>query len=144
MMHRINTALIIAGFFVFLTVPFVSFHLVTPNTVHEVLDNPEQASLLESKLRSIMGSEISNLTLQNRLSDALDLANQSILAKYSLTNDQLSQLATLMTENHLNQASVDSLFWEKNRNLLAMPLAIMVIGFMGRDMLIKRLLIKYW
>ena len=109
-MHRINTALIIAGFFVFLTVPFVSFHLVTPNTVHEVLDNPEQASLLESKLRSIMGSEISNLTLQNRLSDALDLANQSILAKYSLTNDQLSQLATLMTENHLNQASVDSLF----------------------------------
>ena len=110
MMHRINTALIIAGFFVFLTVPFVSFHLVTPNTVHEVLDNPEQASLLESKLRSIMGSEITNLTLQNRLSDALDLANQSILAKYSLTNDQLSQLATLMTENHLNQASVDSLF----------------------------------
>jgi ferredoxin-type protein NapH len=110
MMHRINTALIIAGFFVFLTVPFVSFHLVTPNTVHDVLDNPEQASLLESKLRSIMGSEITNLRLQNRLSDALDLANQSILTKYSLSNDQLSQLATLMTDNHLNQASVDSLF----------------------------------
>jgi ferredoxin-type protein NapH len=110
MMHRINTALIIAGFFVFLTVPFVSFHLVTPNTVHDVLDNPEQASLLESKLRSIMGSEITNLRLQNRLSDALDLANQSILTKYSLSNEQLSQLAKLMTDNHLNQASVDSLF----------------------------------
>lgn len=109
-MHRINTALIIAGFFVFLVVPFVSFHQVTPNTVHEVVENPEQASLLESKLRSIMGGEITNLILQNRLNEAFNVANESILVKYSFTNDQLNQLATLMTDNRLNQATVDSLF----------------------------------
>ena len=88
-MHRINTALIIAGFIVFLAMPFVSYHLVTPNTVHEVLDNPEQASLLESKLRSIMGNKINGLALQTEVSDALDAANQSILAKYSLKENQL-------------------------------------------------------
>ena len=110
MMARINTALIIAGFFVFLAVPFVSFHLVTPNTVHDVLDNPEQASLLESKLHGIMGHKISNLTLQNRLNEAFDLANQSISSKYSLTDDQMRQLSALMTVNSLNQESVDILF----------------------------------
>ena len=110
MMHRINTALIIAGFIVFLAMPFVSYHLVTPNTVHEVLDNPEQASLLESKLRSIMGNKINGLALQTEVSDALDAANQSILAKYSLKEDQLRQISSLMTANKLNQAAVDSIF----------------------------------
>jgi hypothetical protein len=110
MMPRINTALILAGFFVFLTVPFVSFHLVTPNTVHEVIDNPEQASLLDSKLRGIMGSEITNLVLQNKLTEAFDVANQSILDKYTLSDDQLRQITTLMKANRLNQETVDSLF----------------------------------
>ena len=110
MMDRLNTALIIAGFFVFLAVPFVSNHLVTPNTIHEVLDNPEQASLVARKMRGLMGSKTSILTLQNKLNDAFDLTNQSILAKYSLTNDQLNQLAALMTANRLNQETVDSLF----------------------------------
>lgn len=109
-MHRINNALLISGFLVFLAIPFVSFHLVTPKTVRDVLDNPEQAALLESKLQGIMGSEITNFTLQNRVSEAFESANQSILAKYTLTGKQLRELAKLMTANQLNQQSVDSLF----------------------------------
>jgi polyferredoxin len=111
MMNRINSALIVIGFLVFLVVPFISFHLVTPNTVHEIIDNPEQAALLESNLRGVMGSEINDLTLQTKITEAFDAANRSILDKYTLTEEELDNLATLMTANRLNEETVDSLFF---------------------------------
>jgi polyferredoxin len=109
-MQRINTYLIIAGFFVFLMVPLVSFHQVTPNTVHEVIADHEGAALIENELRVIMGKDISTITLQKKLSEAFEKANKSVLDKYSLAEDQLAGLATLMTNNRLNQVTVDSLF----------------------------------
>jgi polyferredoxin len=116
MMNRLNTLLIVTGFLIFLVVPFISFHLVTPNTVHEVIDNPEQASLLESNLRTAMGSEITDFKLQKKLSEAFDAANRSILDKYTLTEDELNNLTSLMTTNRLNQETVDSLFFgEENQ-----------------------------
>ncbi len=118
MMQRVNNALIITGFLVFLALPFASYHLVTPNTVHKVMDNPERAALIESKLRGIMGNDITNLTLQTKLSEAFDEANQSIIIKYTLSDDQLHQLAKLMTANRLNQETVDNLFTGETQEFL--------------------------
>ena len=109
-MQRINTYLIIAGFLIFLAIPFSSFHLLTPNTVHAVIEDSERASLLENELRPIMAGEIGNFPLQRHLNKAFVVANGSVLAKYSLTDEQLSNIAVLMTANNLNQSSVDSLF----------------------------------
>jgi len=109
-MQKIYTYLIIAGFFVFLAIPFSSFHVLTPNTVHEVIEGSERASLLDNELRSIMGGEIGNLPLQRQLNQAFEVANGSILAKYSLTDEQIGNVAGLMVTNRLNKSSIDSLF----------------------------------
>lgn len=109
-MQKINTFLIIIGFAVFLVIPYVSFHKVTPNTVHEAIDDSEKASLIENELRGVLGDEITNLTLQRNLNKAFNLANQFILRKYSFSNNDLQNIARLMVANNLNQASIDSLF----------------------------------
>ncbi len=110
MKNYIYSFLVVAGFAVFLAVPITSFHLVTPNKVHDAIESSEQAGLIENELRVLMGSEINNIKLQNGLNNALNVANQSILDKYSITDEQLILLASLMTENRFNQASVDSMF----------------------------------
>jgi ferredoxin-type protein NapH len=110
MIGKIYTFLIVAGFLVFLAIPFSSFHLLTPNTVYEVIEDSERASLIENELRSYMGEEVSNLPLQSQLNHAFEVANQSILAKYSLTEEQISDIAGLMVANRLNQNTIDSLF----------------------------------
>ena len=110
MMRQTNTFLILAGFLVFLAIPFSSYHSLTPNTVYEVIEDSERASLIENELRSLMAAEVNNLPLQRQLNHAFEVANQSILAKYSLTDEQLKDIARLMAVNRLNQNSIDSLF----------------------------------
>ncbi len=108
-MQRVYTFLIIAGFAVFLVIPLVSFHLLSPNTIRDVVADPARASLLEKELRSIMGKEVSTIALQRQLGNAFAIANEAIVNRYSLTGQQVDQLVNLMLANRLNQATVDSL-----------------------------------
>ncbi len=108
-MQRVYTFLIIAGFAVFLAIPLVSFHLLSPNTIRDVVADPARASLLEKELHGIMGKKVSAITLRQQLGNAFALANEAIVDRYSLTGQQVDQLVSLMLANRLNQATVDSL-----------------------------------
>lgn len=123
MKNSIYSSLIVLGFLIFIAIPFSSFHLLTPNTLYDNIESSERASLLEKELHVLMGNDINNIKLQNGLNKAFRVANQVILDKYAITDQELGQLAGLMTANNFSQTTIDSIYSTPDQEFTRMAIS---------------------
>ena len=114
MMQRLYLSFVLIGFFIFLLIPVISYHTLTPNIVHEAIGNEDLAKKAENRLRPIMGQRVNTLLLQTKLGEVYEAVNTDIIKKNSLSDAHLTGLKELMAKNQLNEESLELIFDESS------------------------------
>ena len=101
--------LVVAGFFAFLLIPFISPHELKPDHLFDTIEDEQVASEMENRLRPVIGEQVNSFKLQRAILTAIELTNQSIISRYGLTETQVDSVLMLMNSNMLDQAAIDKL-----------------------------------
>jgi Pyruvate/2-oxoacid:ferredoxin oxidoreductase delta subunit len=109
-LNQIGVVLVLIGFSVFLSIYVVTPYIVTPQIIATDITDSNKAQLIEDELAEILNYPTSNINLQQQLSAAFSKANSTILLKYSIDDEEVSQLAELAVNNKLNADAVHDVF----------------------------------
>ena len=118
-MNRIGIILVILGFGVFLSIPFLTQHHLTNQLINTEYNSQEKAELVNDVYSSILNKPVSTWKLLSITNNAIKSINKEATNRYAFSEEDIIRLENLAHNRALNQKSLNSLWGAENFKVLA-------------------------
>jgi len=113
-MNQIGTILVVIGFGIFLTIPFLTKHNISDSIITKELNSEEKAKLALSAYTSVLNQDITTWKLLAITDEAIIQVNESIINTYAFSNEDIIRLENLAYNKALNIKNIEALWGKGN------------------------------
>lgn len=118
-MNRLGTLLVVMGFGIFLSIPFLTQHNITNSIIANEYGSNEKTELATKAYINIIDEKISTWKLLSITDDAISDINKTIVDRYAFSEEDITRLKNLAHNNSLNAKSIEALWGVENFKVIA-------------------------
>ena len=118
-MNRLGTLLVVLGFGIFLSIPFLSQHTLTNTTIANEFGSEEKIDLAAKSYANIIDENVSSWKLLSVTNDVISEINLEIIERYAFTKEDITRLENLAHNKSLNAQSIEALWGPDNFKVTA-------------------------
>lgn len=118
-MNRLGTLLVVMGFGIFLSIPFLTQHNITESIISNEYGSNEKTELATKAYINIIDEKISTWKLLSITDDAITDINKTIVDRYAFSEEDITRLENLAHNSSLNAKSIEALWGVENFKVIA-------------------------
>jgi len=105
-MQKTGIILVVIGFAVFLSMPFLVRHSINKELITQELGAGEKAEIASKVLSPVYETPLTSWELISKLKEVISSVNKEVTNRYALADPEISQLVGLAKKQNLDEAHV--------------------------------------
>ncbi len=118
-MNRLGTVLVVLGFSIFLAIPFLTTHTLTKSIITKEFNSDEKTTIATKAFEPVIEKTVSTWQLLSATGKAITEVNETAIANYSFSTENITRLENLAHNNSLNAKSIEALWGKENFKVIA-------------------------
>lgn len=113
-MNRLGILLVILGFGIFVSIPLITQHQLTSETITTEFGSEEKATIASNAYTNILNQNITTWNLLATTDQAIENVNREVIKRYAFSSEDITRLENLAHNNSLNKESIEALWGAKS------------------------------